>query len=181
MFNLFRKNPVDDRARTAYGVVVAAARRPVFYTTYAAPDTVDGRFEVLTLHMYLVLRRLKRQGPQADEFAQRLFDLFFDSMDGTLRELGVGDMTIGKKVRGLAEAFYGRVGAFEDAFGAEGGAQPALASAIARNVFERDAAPGADAIAAYAIAQETAFGDLAVDQFLAADFTFLDPQTDAAP
>ncbi|WP_245414622.1 ubiquinol-cytochrome C chaperone family protein [Aestuariivirga litoralis] len=113
---------------------MAAARHPAFYAQWGVPDTLDGRFDMIALHTFLVLDRLK--GVEAD-FRQRLVDEFFSDMDRSLRELGVGDISVGKKVRKMAEVFYGRVAAYDAALAGETGA---LAAALARNVFPDDPA-----------------------------------------
>ena len=118
---------------------------PAFFEDFGVTDDVEGRFEVLTLHMYLVLQRLKSGGEAADAFSQELFDTFFTNMDDSLRELGVGDMAIGKKIRNMAEAFYGRVGAYEASIGDK----DALSAAISRNVFLSEDASKGDALAGY--------------------------------
>ncbi len=130
-----------------YRAIVEQSRDPAFFTVFKAPDTVEGRFEVLTLHMYAVLRRLKGQGASSDDFAQTLFDVFFKNMDDSLRELGVGDMSIGRKIRTMAESFYGRVGAYEKSVDAED--WDSLRDALARNVYEDPEAAEAPALADY--------------------------------
>ncbi len=150
ILSLFRKNPSLDNARTVYAAIISQARDPYFFTEpaasadtgFGAPDTVEGRFEILTLHMYAALRRFKRQGNEAHKFSQTLFDTFFNNMDDSLREMGVGDMSIGRKIRKMAESFYGRVAAYEKAF--DSGDESALNEAIARNVYgDDDQAKGA--------------------------------------
>lgn len=151
VLSLFRKDPRRQTAVSLYEKIVAQSRQPGFYAVHGAPDTPEGRFELLTLHVYLVLRRLKGAGAEADKLSQALFDVFFRNMDDSLREMGVGDLSVGKKIRKMAEAFYGRVGAYEEGLGPQGSAT-SLAEAIARNVFETaeaEATPGAGAIAEY--------------------------------
>lgn len=123
--------------RDAYVAIVAAARHDVFYADWLVPDTVDGRFDMITLHMFLVLDRLK--GSEA-RFRQDLVDEFFRDMDRSLREMGVGDLSVGKKVRKMAEAFYGRIAAYDKALAA--GDDASLEQAIARNVFPEGAPEG---------------------------------------
>ncbi len=100
-------------AVSLYEAIVSQARHQGFYADLAVPDTVDGRFELLSLHMTLALRRL-RELPDPD-LAETLVKIFFQNMDDSLRELGVGDMSIAKKIRKMAEAFYGRAGAYNTA------------------------------------------------------------------
>ena len=124
---LFRRVPTSERS--SYEAIVAAARHPVFYADWGVPDTLDGRFDMISLHAFMVLDRLK--GVEQD-FRQRLVDEMFADMDRSLREMGVGDLSVGKKVRKMAEVFYGRVAAYDAALAGE---PAALEAAIARNVF----------------------------------------------
>jgi cytochrome b pre-mRNA-processing protein 3 len=113
-----------------YAAIVAGARQPKFYADMAVPDTIDGRFDLISLHMFLVLERLK--GAEFDDVRQNLTDTFFTDMDRSLREMGVGDLTVGKKVRKMAESFFGRVQAYDQAL-AKG--ETEVQSALARNVY----------------------------------------------
>lgn len=142
------RDPRDVAARRLYDECVAQARLPVFYARFGVPDTVDGRFDVISIHVFGVLRRLSTEGPDEKAFGQRVFDQMFGDIDDSLREMGVGDTRVGKKVRGLAEAFYGRVAAYGSAL--DDGDEPALVDAITRNVFDVEAPPiGAAPLAAY--------------------------------
>jgi cytochrome b pre-mRNA-processing protein 3 len=134
-----------DPAAALYGALVAQARQPAFYTVCAVPDSVQGRFEMIALHAFLVMRRLKT-GEGAGALAQDLFDLMFADMDRNLRELGTGDLAVGKRIKKLAKSFYGRVAAYEDGLAAPG---ERLEAALARNVYE-DMTPPAPAVAALA-------------------------------
>jgi cytochrome b pre-mRNA-processing protein 3 len=127
-----------------YCAAVAAAREPFFYASLAVPDTLDGRFDLVGLHVYLLIRRLRRLPPPDDALAQAVFDAMFSDMDVTLREIGVGDMSVGKKVKAMWEAFHGRSVAYENGLA---DADPApLEQALARNVW-RGAAPAGHAAA----------------------------------
>ena len=90
-----------------YGMIVTQAREPLFYRDLGVPDTVNGRFDLLVLHLWMVLHRLKSMEGAAD-LSQALFDHFCDDMDANLREMGVGDLTVPKRMRAFGEAFYGR-------------------------------------------------------------------------
>jgi cytochrome b pre-mRNA-processing protein 3 len=105
-----------------------------------APDTVEGRFELLTAHMVLIIERLNRDGERGRAMGQSLFDLYLHNLDGALREMGVGDLAVGKRMKGLGKIFYGRAAAYAAAFDSrEPGALEAL---VARTILvER---PGAD-------------------------------------
>ena len=142
----FQRTPGPERA--CYEAIVAAARRPVFYADWGVPDTLDGRFDMISLHAFLILDRLKGEEPG---FRQDLVDEFFRDMDRSLREMGVGDVSVGKKVRRMAEVFYGRVAAYDTAM-----ADPArlLAPALSRNVFPYgNPGIGPERLAAYMMAQ----------------------------
>jgi cytochrome b pre-mRNA-processing protein 3 len=109
--SLFRRNRHRDAALRLYHAIVAQARAPVFFAGFGVPDTFDGRFELIALHGYLVLNRLKAEGPRMAELAQELFDVMFADFDRGLREMGVGDLGVGRQVKTMAQAFYGRIGA----------------------------------------------------------------------
>lgn len=144
-----------DPLRHVYGQIVAQARQPAFYEDIGVPDTVDGRFDMIVLHLVMVLRRLRRDGAAGRDLAQGLVDRFFEDMDHSLREMGVSDIAVPKRMKQMIKAFYGRAAAYEDAFAAEDGA--ALAAAIARNIFGDGSAVGqGEALARYAMASEAA-------------------------
>jgi cytochrome b pre-mRNA-processing protein 3 len=115
---LFSPRPAVLAGRRLYTATVAQARTPIFYAQMGAADTVEGRFEVYTLHLVLLLHRLKGQGAAAAEVSQALFDAYLRGLDDGLREMGVGDLSVGKKMRKLGEAFYGRVKTYDEAFAA---------------------------------------------------------------
>lgn len=144
----FRKDPVQSQAETLFEALNAAARRPPFFVEGAAPDTIDGRFELLAVHIYLAIRRLRVDAPASDRLSIALQEAFFRRLDHALRELGVGDLSVGRKIRGLAEAFYGRAGAYEKAIVASGSD---LAIALARNVYESDDPDRAGLLANYVV------------------------------
>ena len=105
-------------ARRLYDTAVAQGRQPTLYATMGAPDTVEGRFEILTLHVILLLDRLKSDNRQGDGLGQALFDVYLSDLDGAMREMGVGDLAVGKRMGKLGEAFYGRAKAYGEAFAA---------------------------------------------------------------
>ncbi len=132
MAGFFTKRGKQERAAYhLYGSAVAAARDPYLYATLGVPDTLDGRFDAICLHVYLLIRRLNQDGAAGAEMAQAVFDAMFHDMDINLREMGVGDMSVGKRNRKMWEAFHGRSAAYaaawEDA--------DAFAAAIGRNFW----------------------------------------------
>lgn len=146
---LFRTGPSRTLIDTLYGHAVARARTPGFYVRMGVADRIDARFELYTLHVLLLVMRLRDEGEHGEESAQALFDTYVSALDHALRELGVGDVAVGKKMRKLGEALYGRMQAYEAALRAGDG--DALSAALARNVLEvEDAAAGRD-LARYAM------------------------------
>lgn len=147
IFNLFRKSPALDAAFEAYSAIVAQSRQEKFYADWGVPDTVTGRFDMISLHLSLVLRRLKGE-PQAREFGQALVDLFFRDMDRSLRELGVTDLGVPNKVKKMGNVFYGLMGVLGEAL--DSGDATNVESVLARNVYGGEN-PHAPALAAYLI------------------------------
>jgi cytochrome b pre-mRNA-processing protein 3 len=110
-FPLFRRRVRSDTISALYGTIVAQARLPCFYREYGVPDTVNGRFDLLVLHLSVVLDRFA-DDPQLRELGQALFDHFCADMDCNLREMGVGDLSVPKHMQRVGEAFYGRAQAY---------------------------------------------------------------------
>ena len=125
------------------------ARQPSFYTDFGVADSPEGRFEMVAAHVWLLLDRLKAEGPETAKLSEKLMETFFDDMDASLREMGVGDLSVGKKIRALAENFIGRAGAYEKALKQRESGDDALADALARNILESDAPERGRAMAAY--------------------------------
>jgi cytochrome b pre-mRNA-processing protein 3 len=140
--------------------IVAAARDPVFFTSYSVADTFEGRFEILTLHASLALRRLAQLPPPAPEIAQDLTDILFRHFDMALRELGVGDTSVPRQMRHLAEAFLGRCAAYDAALRA---GTEALEAALARNVYA--AAGDPRRLAHYVVAADRALASAPIAAF----------------
>ncbi len=136
-----RRQARKETIQRLYGAIVAQSRLPSFYLDYAVPDTVEGRFDLLALHVHLVFRRLAAGGGQAKETAQQVFDYFISDMDAAVRELGTGDMKVHKKMRDLGEAYYGRANAYDAALKETD--NTALVAALERNVHGGSAADGA--------------------------------------
>lgn len=113
ILRLFRKSTQKKQAGLLYKRIVEQARRPEFFERFNVPDTLDGRFESLVLHVFLVLHRLKDRGKEAADISQLVFDEFLNDLDAALREAGVGDPSVPKKISKMLKVFYGRVGALE--------------------------------------------------------------------
>lgn len=166
----------------AYVSIVKQARRPELYAPGCAPDNFDGRFDMMALHVHLVLRRMRALGMGRSDIGQDLFDMFFKDMDQAMREAGVGDMGVGKKVQKMVEAFYGRATAYDgvlDAQGDNGSGEKApdenassdIYDILSRNLYP-DAAispqqeAGLRALTAYALALEAHLAGLTLDDIL---------------
>lgn len=133
IFPLFRRRTRPDTISALYGTIVAQARMPRFYLDYAIADTVTGRFDLIVLHLAPVLDRMAVE-PALRDLAQRLFDRFWQDMDHNLREMGVGDLAVPKRMRQLGEAYYSRDQAYRTALAAAG--TDMLADALARSVYD---------------------------------------------
>lgn len=134
-----------------YGTIVASARQPKLYSDWSVPDTPLGRYEMLTLHMFLFLHRVRGEVGAVAALAQEVTDAFFLEVDHSLRELGIGDVGVPKRVKKLARMFYGRAAAYGEAL--DSGDPAALAEALRRNVWpDSEKWPQADDLARYTAA-----------------------------
>lgn len=178
VFGFFRKRQ-NPAVYILYNVVVEQARNLHFYSRLRVGDTIDGRFDMIVLHAFLVFYRLKGEGETAAVFGQELFDLFFQDMDRNLREMGVGDVSVPRKIKKMASMFYGRAAAYANALDEKD--HDALVRAIDRNIFTDVSDPmAAGAIAAY---MEACVVDLArqkADDILAGRIHWTDPTSFSA-
>jgi cytochrome b pre-mRNA-processing protein 3 len=165
LLGLFTRKPHERAGFALYGAAVAAARRPVFFADAGVPDTLDGRFDLVSLFTGLVISRIAGDpDPRGKDLAQAVFDAMFADMDVNLREMGVGDLSVGKRVKRMWEAFHGRAQAYEAAL--QAGDRAALEEALARNVWRGEAPEGAPArlaaaaAAAHAALAATPFAEL---------------------
>jgi cytochrome b pre-mRNA-processing protein 3 len=162
-----------------HGKIVAAARRPALYADLGVPDTFDGRFEMVALHVGLVMRRLTMLSGIGGELAQELADSVFRHFDVALREIGVGDITVPKRLKRMAEAFYGRNKAYEEGLDEPGSDR--LAAALARNVYGKGdvaLAPMAPILARFVRSCAAALDRTPLETFAAGEVEF--PEPDAA-
>jgi cytochrome b pre-mRNA-processing protein 3 len=172
---LFKKRDSGRRKtiERLYGAIVAQSRAAVFYLDMGVPDTVEGRFDLLVLHMHLVSTRSAQEGEAGVALGQELLDRFFEDMDASLREIGIGDLKVPKEMRTLAEAYLGRSAQYAPAIAK--GDEAALTAAIARNIYAKENAAGAGALAAYAIATSKSLNRQPLEQFLNGRVVFSDP------
>jgi cytochrome b pre-mRNA-processing protein 3 len=158
----------EKREKRLYEAIVAAARHVRFYEDMGVADTIDGRFEMVVLHLFLVLNRLKGEG--VEDLRQNLTDEFFADMDRSLRELGVSDVAVGKKVRKIAESYYGRVTAYDGALSAS---PKKLEEAISRNVYPDGASQESiRAMTAYFGDAVKQLGAISLEQILLGELRF---------
>jgi cytochrome b pre-mRNA-processing protein 3 len=176
----FRRSPETRTIASFYGAIVAQARLPVFYAQFGVPDTVQGRFDLIVLHMVLLLRRLAKTevGPS---LGQRLFDRFCGDLDDNLREMGIGDLAVPKHMRRFGEAFYGRQAAYLAALDAADGRD--FENALARNILVEADAGKAACLARYARAVIGELDAQADDVLLRGELNFPRPEAfaDAGP
>jgi cytochrome b pre-mRNA-processing protein 3 len=178
-FNQFGKPRASLRGtiEAIYGMIVTQAREPLFYRDLGVPDTVNGRFDLLVLHLWMVLRRF-RMTQNAASAPQALFDRFCEDMDANLREMGVGDLTVPKRMQAFGEAFYGRAAAYDAAFAA-GADAPAYA--LRKNILNGEGMENARRLATYAQAVMAGLDGLDDAAFLAAGWSFPAPDQAGGP
>jgi cytochrome b pre-mRNA-processing protein 3 len=158
-----------------YGAIVAQARAPIFYRDYGVPDTVNGRFDMIVLHVGLFYLRLAGEAEPLRAQAQAVFDAFCADMDDNFREMGVGDLAVPKAMRRVGEAFYGRLQAYGAALAADDAA--ALETALARNVFSGAGGANAARLARYVRAAAGALAAQPAGDLTAARLVWPDPGT----
>ena len=167
--SLFAPRPAVLSGRRLYAAAVAQSRQAELYESLGAPDTYEGRFEIYTLHVVLLLHRLKGQGARAAETGQSLFDAYIRGLDDALREMGVGDLSVGKKMRKLGEAFYGRVRSYDGALEALPDAE-ALTAVIGRTATVEGADP--QPLVHYAVRASAALAGQSLQSILDGDVTW---------
>jgi cytochrome b pre-mRNA-processing protein 3 len=168
---LLKPGPARAVGESLYAATVAQARTPALYARLGAPDTPDGRFEVYTLHVVLVLDRLRGLGPPAAAVNQALFDAYIGGLDNGLRELAVGDLSVGKTMRRLGEAFYGRAKALAAAFAALPD-RAVLDSLLTRTVFGGAETETAATLGDYLLEARAALDALPAETLLAGEITW---------
>jgi len=175
LFRLFRGTSYEEPSRKLYITLVNQARLPEFYLDCGVPDTVDGRFDMIVLHAFLVFRRLKRAHEETTDLAQALFDIMFSDMDQNLREMGVGDLGVGKRIKIMAEAFYGRLAVYET--GLAGDDDEILTDALRRHLFRKGFPEEVDVanLIRYMRREAATLDALETSQLLAGEVTFGPP------
>lgn len=173
MFGLFRRSPNKVLIDKLHGEIMTATRQPALYLDFAVPDTFEGRFEMLALHGALAIRRLNALPEPGPDLGQDLTDGIFRHLDATLREMGVGDITVPKRMKKHAQAFAGRAVAYGEAL--DRGDAGALMIALARNVYgdeTRATEPQTEALARYVQTAEATLAARSLDDFLQGRIAF---------
>jgi cytochrome b pre-mRNA-processing protein 3 len=165
IFNLFRKPTVaPDAVHDAYRSIVAQSRQQRFYAEWGVADTVTGRFDMVSLHLALYLRRLKNE-PTARDFSQALVELFFKDMDRSVRELGISDLGVPKKIKAMGNVFYGLVKVLDPALDSRIPAD--VEAVLVRNVYGAPSS-GAGQLASYLLDETARLAALPVADLVAA-------------
>ena len=170
---LLRPGPARTDGARLYAATVAQARAPALYAELGAPDTPDGRFEVYTLHVLMVLARLKGEGARAAAASQALFDAYLGGLDHGLRELAVGDLSVGKTMRKLGEAFYGRGKALTTALAAL--PDRSQLEALLRRTVLGGSDDDASKLADYVLRAQAALAATPTDRVLAGEIAWAAP------
>jgi cytochrome b pre-mRNA-processing protein 3 len=175
IFSLFRKkNQNQTIVDRQYAALTSAARMPAFYSDMGVPDTVMGRFEMLSAVMILFFRRTAKSGSSGQELAQEIIDAFFQDIDHSIRELGIGDQGVPKRMKKLAGMFYGRLEAY--AASLEAGDAGGLAQALRRNIHpERENAPDMASLARWMLRAEHALAEMPEDDIARGQVVLPDP------
>ncbi len=176
----FRPDPADRARREVadrlYRDLVKQARMPAFYRELGVPDTPEGRFEMVGLHVALMVRRLRTAGEPGRALGQEVFDSMFADMDESLRHIGIGELSVGKHVKRLARSFYARLAALDEVLGTSPRAP--LAQMLRTNVYHGGAAPSArqlNALVSYLLTAEAALRAQATEHLLAGQLDWAPP------
>jgi len=169
ILSLFRKNTDTAPVYAVYNAIVAQSRQPVFYAEWGVPDTVTGRFDMISLHMALLFRRLRSDDRKVKEFSQAVFDLFFKDMDRSLREMGVGDLSIAKRIQKMSNLFFGLLAAVNAAMDSLN--MQALDDVLSRNVYAEVDNPPVRKLSEYMVAQSDLLGGQSIEAIMAGNVT----------
>ena len=152
ILSLFRKTTAPEPVYAVYRAIVAQSRQKRFYADWSVPDTVTGRFDMISLHLALLFRRLRHDDAGSKDFSQAVFDLFFKDMDRSLREMGAGDLAVPKKIQKMGNIFFGLLAALNEAMDRKD--ILALEAVLSRNVFDGVSGPHIRALAEYLLAED---------------------------
>jgi cytochrome b pre-mRNA-processing protein 3 len=167
--------PKTVAANHLHDSIVKQSRQAQFYSELGVPDSIDGRFDLLLLHAFIVLSALERHGDVGRQLAQKTVDVMFQALDEAVRELGVGDMGVPRRVKAMSSAYTGRSQAYASA--AESGSA-ALAEALQRNLYRGAAVDTrqVDAVAHYVLAELARLKTLPLESFVRGELGFASPR-----
>lgn len=180
IFSLLRRKKANAAiVARQYQAITDAARQPGFYLAMNVPDTVMGRFEMVSAHMVLYFRRLRGAGEAAEKISQEVVEAFFEDIDHSIRELGVGDAAVPKRMKKIGRMFYGRANSYEAALDA--GDTAALEAALRRNIHPEagEGAPDMSALASHMMAAAAALAAASQGDIDSGGVTFPAPSADA--
>ena len=164
ILTLFRKGPTADAVTVTYRAIVAQSRQPLFYAEWGVPDTVTGRFDMICLHMALLFGRLRGEGKRGTAFSQDVFDYFFRDMDRSLREMGVTDLGVPKRVQKMSTLFFGLMTNLNEAMARDD--RDETVAVIRRNLFDSQAEAEVERLADYLFAQAAGLARQQTDDIL---------------
>jgi cytochrome b pre-mRNA-processing protein 3 len=170
ILSLFRKNTATAPVYAVYRAIVAQSRQPRFYAEWQVPDTVTGRFDMISLHLALLFRRLRAETGGQKQFSQAVFDLFFKDMDRSLREMGVGDLGVPKRIQKMGNIFFGLLAALNEAM--DRNDATALQAVLSRNIFDGGTGPHVAALADYLLSEDRALGAQASETITQGSLSF---------
>lgn len=170
ILSLFRKTAATEAVYAVYNSIVAQSRQKRFYADLGIPDTVTGRFDMISLHMALLFRALRTGPSEAKAFSQAVFDLFFKDMDRSLREMGAGDLGVPKKIQKMGNIFFGLLAALNDALDRKD--DEALLAVLARNVFSDVGEGDVAGLAQYVTACDAALAAQSSHEIMAGRLNF---------
>lgn len=170
----FRKSTLSEPVYAVYSAIVAQSRREIFYAQWGVPDTLTGRFDMISLHAALVFRRLRSSEQATKAFSQSVFDCFFHDMDRSLREMGVGDLSVPKRIEKMGSLFYGLLSSLSTAL--ETGDRAALEGVVKRNFQEGKEHPALAAFTDYILLNDDILSTQSVQDIMAGKLTFGDPR-----
>jgi cytochrome b pre-mRNA-processing protein 3 len=165
ILSLFRKNTATKPVFAVYNAIVAQSRQPRLYAEWGVPDTVTGRFDMISLHLSLLFRRLRAKSGAEHDFSQAVFDLFFKDMDRQLREMGSGDLGVPKRVQKMGKLFFGLLAAINEALDSKDPA--ALEAVLIRNIYNEEGSEHAAQLAKYVMAEAEHLAAQPVDAIIA--------------
>jgi len=171
------EKPHEETALNIYGAIVAQARQPYFYSDMKVADTVEGRYDMIIMHAFLLFHRLKQEDEDVRQLGQTVFDTMFRDLDQSLREMGVGDMGVGPRIKKMASSFYGRIKAYDKAL--EDDNNSALEQVIDRNVFNKSPAEPLvlSHLASYMRCNVSHLELLGTNDILAGKISYVNPKT----